>query len=144
MRIPLTLVGAALVAITVSACSSEPATTLSVPGGNGGLYTNITGVVRDTAGYTLQVQVTNQNGVVVSPDYCSWQVEIFGESGWTLLADAGDCAGVGLGLNPGASMTFAFPFRTASALTLGTELRATIGWGRGNNQLSTSDPVTIK
>lgn len=130
---------AMIAGLGVAACSSE-AGGVGVPDPRGaGLATKIVSIVRDSTGYSVQIQTTSQDkGTISFNPACAWRVDAFTGSAWTVLGQSGDCQPVAIGLSPGQSMMFAMHVR---AVPSGTVLRVAIGWGI--NQESMSDPSTV-
>jgi hypothetical protein len=129
-------------AFAAAGCSSEAGAILTPGESNAGLAIKIVAIVRDSSGYAIRFQTTNQDKAVIgySPD-CDWRVDMLGAGGWTALAQAGTCDLVEIGLTPGASITTSVHVQTAQALTSGTMLRVELGWNI--NQESTSDPTSV-
>jgi hypothetical protein len=133
---------AVIASFGAAGCSSEAGGILPPDEHGAGLAIKIVSIVRDSTGYAVQFQMTNQDKAILSLNVaCDWRVDVLADNVWTVLGQNGSCQPVAYGLSPGQSMPSSVHVRTAQALALGTLLRLAIGWDI--NQESLSDPMSV-
>ena len=128
---------AVIAAFGVGCSSSAPSVSLVT---DEGLLVRVVAIVRDSTGYSIQFQNTNQNSAILSFNPgCDWRVDMLENNAWTVLGQAGGCQPYAIGLEPGQSLPYSVHVR---AVALGTPIRVAVGWGR--NQEAVSESVSLK
>lgn len=133
---------AVIAAFGVAGCSSETGGVLPPDPRGAGLAVKIVSIVRDSTGYAVQFEMTNQDKAILWYNVaCDWRVDMLASNAWTVVGESGSCQPVATALNPGQSVANSVYVRTAQALASGTFVRLAIGWDI--NQESVSEPMSV-